>query len=107
MYWTSTGPLLWVLWGMLAAIAGIGGLVTYRALSAYRSHRSRPLLFLGTGLFLIAVGMPVLWMGAYVLTENLVWCSLIAGGAIFLGFAFILSSVQIRTEHLRGPNTGH
>jgi hypothetical protein len=92
-----SGPVEWLLWGLLGSIALVGGIVVYRALGAYRSHRSTPLLYLGVGLLMIAVGMPTLWMGTYWLTNNLLWCSLIGSAGILVGFLFVLFSVQTRT----------
>lgn len=91
-----SGPLLWTLWTVLGAIAVLGGVIAYRALVAFRAHRSTPLLFLGLGLFTISVGMPGLWMGVYFATSNLLWCSLAAAVAIAFGFGLVLVSVQTR-----------
>ena len=57
-----------------------GGSSSHRALVAYRARRSTPMLFLGAGLLMISLGMPALWMGAFLVTQNILWCSLLALG---------------------------
>lgn len=91
-----SGPLLWALWTLLAAIVLVGGLVVLRAIRAQRAHPSTPLLLLASGLFMIAVGMPASWMFAYEATDNILWCSLSALVAILLGFLLVLFSLQTR-----------
>lgn len=90
------GPWVWVLWVLLATIAVAGGLVVYRAFVAYRAHPSAPLLYLGAGLFMLAVGMPTLWLSAYMVTDNIFWCSLAALAGILVGFLLLLLSLQTR-----------
>jgi hypothetical protein len=96
MSWTHSSTLLWALWGVLAGVVLIGGAVAYRAWAAFRARPSTPLLFLGSGLFVIAVGMPSLWVVMYVATENLLWCSLFAAGGTLVGFLLVLFSLQTR-----------
>jgi hypothetical protein len=92
--WGYDATVLWVLWGMLGTIAVVGGLVAYRAFHAARAHPSTSLRFLGAGLFIIAVGMPALWMGAYVATGDLLWCSVAAVAGILVGFVLVLYALQ-------------
>jgi NAD/NADP transhydrogenase beta subunit len=91
-----SGPVEWALWAMLGAIAVVGSVVVYRALRAYRARRSTPLLFLGAGLLMISLGMPALWMGAYWLTDNILWCSLLGSIGILAGFVLVLLSIETR-----------
>lgn len=96
MSYEYVGPLFWALWGLLGAILVVGGLVVYRTWVACRAHPSTPLLALGAGMFMIAVGMPALWMVGYVATDNILWCSLLALTGILVGFLLVLYSVQTR-----------
>lgn len=81
---------------LLLAIAVVGGWIAYRAGVAYRARRTRPMLFLGAGLFVIAVGTPGLWTATYLVTDNLLWCSLMAFGGLLVGLILVLSSLRTR-----------
>lgn len=93
MSWLVYEAGLWSLWIILVAIGATGGLVAFRAVQAYRSRRTRPLLFLGAGIGVLAVGMPVVWFMAYMVTDDLLWCSLAAAVAILVGFVLVLLSL--------------
>lgn len=92
------GPLVIGILFVLGAIALVGGRVAIRAAIAYRVRRTRPLFYLGSGLFVISVGMPSVWMAAYLATDNPLWCSLVASGALLGGLVLLLVSMETRTE---------
>lgn len=96
MSWGYDGTILWVLWAMLGGIVLVGGLVAYRALVAARTRPSTPMVLLASGLLMISIGMPALWMVAYVATDNILWCSLVAVAGILVGFVLVLLSLETR-----------
>ncbi|HEV2165664.1 MAG TPA: hypothetical protein VGS23_01595 [Thermoplasmata archaeon] len=96
MTWSPSSPLLGILWVVLALVALLGGAVAYRAWAAFRARPSTPMLLLGAGLSVLALGMPSLWVVLYLATEDLLWCSLGATTVALGGFALILGSLQTR-----------
>ncbi|MGI0053635.1 MAG: DUF7521 family protein [Thermoplasmata archaeon] len=96
MSWAERAALLDLLWAILAAIAIAGGWVAYRAWAAYRVRRSTPLLLLGAGLGVIAVGMPLLWVGMFLATDDPLWCSLVAMAGLLVGVVLLAASVVTR-----------
>lgn len=81
---------------LLVAVAVVGGWVAFQAAIAYRERRTRPFLFLGAGLLVIAAGTPGLWMGTYLVTDDLVWCSTMAFAGLLIGLILVL--VSLRTQ---------
>ena len=94
MSWATYFGTMVVLWGLIAAL---GGAVSAYALLAWRSQRSRPLLFLGSGILLLSVVPAVMWLGLYAVTDNIYSTSMYCAGVMVGGFALVLGSVRVRT----------
>ena len=90
--WTSA------VWGLYLLFAAVGAVVSYRAVSAYRSHRTRPLLLLAGGFVLLSIGSPVAWIAAYSLSADLVVCTAMSLLPAVAGVGALLASVQLRRE---------
>jgi hypothetical protein len=77
-------------------VAAVGGLVEYRAVSAFRTRRSPSLLLLAVGLALLTIGMPVAWTSMYVLSENMLLCTSSSFGAALAGTIALVASIQLK-----------
>ncbi|MDE1819331.1 MAG: hypothetical protein KGJ23_03305 [Euryarchaeota archaeon] len=89
---------LWPLWVLFVALAALGGFLVVRAVVAYRSRHSRPMLLLGLGLAVMAIGTPLAWTTMYFATGDLFWCTAISSGASLAGVSLLVASVEMRTS---------
>ncbi len=94
MSWNEYQAMLWALWGVLAAIAVVGGWIGVRALHAYRDRRATPLLLLAGGVLVLSVGMPLVWVTMYLGTHDILECSLASMIGLLAGLGLVVASVE-------------
>ncbi len=88
---------LWQLWALFVLGGAIGYVLVRRALGAFRSQRSTPLLLLTGGLLVLTIGVPLAWTSAYLVSEDMLMCTYAASSAAVAGAALLLVSTQVRS----------
>jgi len=80
---------------LFAAVAVLGGVVGAYALKAWWHQRSRAMLALGVGLFLLSVGPAFAWLGLWIF-DDIYMASMGCAVLLIAGFSCLLFAVRTK-----------